>query len=137
MQGSHDWQQTLAAGYKEDGYTSSQADPCVRWRRQNGKYTITSTYGDDVLGGAEGDVEKKKAIEDLGKRWESSEVRSEILLGMKITQDKKTGVITLLQKAYFTRMLEHFGLQNVKRRQTPLPPDNKLEAAPNPLPDDE
>ncbi|GAW10056.1 retrovirus-related pol polyprotein [Lentinula edodes] len=137
MQGSHDWQETLAAGYKEDGYTSSQADPCVRWRRQNGKYTITSTYGDDVLGGAEGDVEKKKALEDLGKRWESGEVRSEILLGMKITQDKKTGAITLSQKAYFTCMLEHFGLQNVKRRRTPLSPDNKLEAAPNPLPDDE
>ncbi|GAW04991.1 retrotransposon unclassified [Lentinula edodes] len=109
MQGAHDWGDTLSLAYEEDGYTKSKADPCIHWRRENGKYTITSTYGDDVCGGASDKEAKEKALHDLGKRWESSEVRTEVLLGMHISQDKASGAITLSQRAYFSRMLETFG----------------------------
>lgn len=66
MQGSHDWQATLAEGYKDDGYTTSRADPCIRFRRDGDEYTITSTYGDDVCGGSSTKEGRDKAVGDLG-----------------------------------------------------------------------
>jgi hypothetical protein len=133
MQGSHDWQETLAAGYKDDGYTASRADPCIRYRRKGNEYTITSTYGDDVCGGSSTAVGRKEAIDDLGRRWEANEVRTQVLLGMTITQDPITKDITISQKSYFQRMIAHFVLGHVRRRKTPLPPNVKLTESTNPL----
>ncbi|GAV99168.1 retrotransposon Ty1-copia subclass [Lentinula edodes] len=137
MQGSHDWQETLAAGYSDDGYVTSRANPCIRYRREGGEYTLTSTYGDDVCGGSSTENGRLRAVNDLAKRWESSEVSSHVLLGMNIQQNPITRAITISQKAYILRMLEHFQLLHVRRRHTPLPPNVKLCEAPTPLPDDD
>lgn len=74
---------------------------------------------------------------DLGKRWEANEVTTEVLLGMTIRQDPNSKAITISQRAYFSRMLAHFRLENVRRRNTPLPPNVKLHESPDPLPDEE
>lgn len=137
MQGSHDWQATLAAGYVADGYTPSRADPCIRYKRVRGEYTITSTYGDDVCGGSSTKAGRDEAIAGLGKRWEANEVTTGVLLGMTIRQDPETKAITISQKTYFQRMLQHFGLDHVRRRHTPLPPNVKLKESPTPLPDED
>ncbi|GAW04347.1 retrotransposon Ty1-copia subclass [Lentinula edodes] len=137
MQGSHDWQATLAAGYKEDGYTTSRADPCIRYKRVGGEYTITSTYGDDICGGSSTKAGRDRAVADLGRRWEANEVTLAVLLGMTIRQHPETKAITISQKTYFQRMLTHFELDKVRRRNTPLPPNVKLKESPNPLPEDE
>ncbi|GAW09849.1 retrotransposon Ty1-copia subclass [Lentinula edodes] len=129
MQGSHDWQETLAAGYREDGYTTSRADPCIRYRRDGAEYTLTSMYGDDVCGGASTEAGRLRAVNDLAKRWESSEVTSHVLLGMNVQQDPTTKSITI--------SLEHFQLLQVRRRHTPLPPNVKLCEAPTLLSDDD
>lgn len=136
-QGSYDWQATLAEGYRQDGYVTSRADPCIRYRRAAEEYTLTGTYGDDVFGGSLTGEGKKDAISDLGKRWEAGEVKSNVLLGMTIKQNPKTGSITISQEIYFGKMIEHFGFQNVIPRRTPLPPNLKVKQAPNPLPEDE
>ncbi|GAV99165.1 Gag-Pol polyprotein [Lentinula edodes] len=137
MQGSHDWQETLAAGYTADGYITSRADPCIRYRRVRNEYTITSTYGDDVCGGSSTVAGRDRAVGDLGKRWEANKVTSQVLLGMTIHQDPESKAVTISQKAYFQRMLTHFGLDKVRCRVTPLPPNVKLHASPNPLPEQE
>ncbi|GAW05279.1 Gag-Pol polyprotein [Lentinula edodes] len=137
MQGSHDWQETLATGYNADGYKTSRADPCICYKRTGGEYTITSTYGDDVCGGSTTKGGRDKAIADLGKRWEANEVNTEVLLGMTIRQHPTTKAVTISQKAYFQRMLAHFELEHIRRRSTPLPPNVKLHESPQPLPEEE
>ncbi|KAF8831255.1 hypothetical protein HHX47_DHR1000495 [Lentinula edodes] len=137
MQGSHDWQATLATGYTADSYTASQADPCIRYRRIGEEYTITSTYGDDVCGGASSETGRDRAVRDLGKQWEAHEVKTEVLLGMTIWQDPQTKAITISQTAYLQRMLAHFHLDHVRRRTTPLPPTMHLHESSKPLPADE
>lgn len=135
MQGSHDWQDTLGKGYEEDGYIASKADPCVRYRRIDDEYTLSTTYSDGVNGASSTEDGRKKAIADLGKRWESSEVNSGVLLGMTISQDPISKSITISQKSYFERMLEHFGMENVRIRRTPLDPKVKIIESTNPLPE--
>lgn len=136
-QGSHDWQATLAEGYKEDGYVTSRADPCMRYRRVKEEYTLTGTYGDDVFGGSSTGGGKGDAVSDLSKRWEAGEVTSNVLLGMTIKQDAKSGSITISQQVYFEKMIEHFGFQKIQPRRTPLPPGLKVKESPNPLPEEE
>lgn len=135
MQGSHNWQETPAAGYKADGYITSRANPCIRYRRKGDDYAITSTYGDHICRGSSTAAGRDKAVADLGKQWEANEVTSQVLLGMTICQDPESKSITISQKAYFNRMLTHFGLDKVRRRTTPLPPNVKLHATLNPLPE--
>ena len=43
MQGGHDWYETLSTSYDNLGYTTSRADPCVRFKKENGNYTLTDT----------------------------------------------------------------------------------------------
>lgn len=112
-QGSYDWQAMLLEGYKEDGYVTSRVDPCIRYRRTEGEYTLTGTYGDDVFGGSSTDGEKEYAILDLGKHWEASKVKSNVLLGMTIMQNPATGSITISQEVYFEKMIEDFGFQKI------------------------
>ncbi|KAJ4470997.1 hypothetical protein C8R41DRAFT_924722 [Lentinula lateritia] len=56
---------------------------------------------------------------------------------MSISQDPSTRAITISQQGYFTRMLQHFGLQDVQPKKTPLPVGIQLEQSPETLPDDE
>ncbi len=44
MQGAHDWYETLTMTYDKLGYVSSRADPCVRYKKAVGEYTLTDTY---------------------------------------------------------------------------------------------
>ena len=92
---SHHWQATLGNAYKEDGYTSSLADPSIHFCRADDTYTIHGTYGDDVFGGTSG--EKAIVVDELCKCWESNEVLNETLLGVHISHDTWTGSITLSQ----------------------------------------
>jgi len=63
MQGTHDWYETLTETYNKLGYTTSRADPCVRYKQEDNDYTITDTYTDDVFGASttEGEVERRKS----------------------------------------------------------------------------
>lgn len=135
MQGSHDWQETLTAGYKADGYITFWADPCIQYRRNGEDYTITSTYGDDVCGGSSTVADRARVIADLSKWWEANKVTSQVLLGMTICQDQESKAVTISQKTYFQHMLAHFGLEHVRCRSTPLPPNVKLRESPTPLPE--
>lgn len=67
MQGGHDWYETLASTYDKLGYTTSRADPCVRFKRENGNCTITDTYTDDIFGASNNNEEIKKRWERYGK----------------------------------------------------------------------
>lgn len=103
----------MSKGFAEDGYVTSRADSCIRYRREGPEYTLSGTYRDDVFGGTLTDKGKEKAVSDLSKRWEAGEVTTNVLLGMNIKQDPNDSLITISQRVYFEKMLEHFSFQNV------------------------
>ena len=84
MQGAHDWYEMLKETYEQLGYTTSRADPCVRYKRDGGQYTITDTYTDDVFGASTTDEEIRKRKNKMGDVWEIKDVgESEYFLGMR------------------------------------------------------
>ena len=98
MQGGHDWYRTLSTSYDELRYTTSRADPCVRIKKEDGNYTITNTYTNDVNGASNNDEEIKKRKEEIGAIWEIKDIgENKYFLGMCIQQDLTKGTIHLTQ----------------------------------------
>ena len=67
MQGGHDWYETLSTTFNQLGYTTSRADPCIQFKKENDNYTITDTYTDDIFAALNTDEEIKRRKERFGK----------------------------------------------------------------------
>jgi len=98
MQGAHDWYETLTNTYNKLGYTTSRVDPCVRYKKDGDKYTLTDTYTDDVFRASKMDREIQRRKDKIGKEWEIKNVGdNEYFLGMRVQQDIDQGTIQLTQ----------------------------------------
>jgi reverse transcriptase-like protein len=138
MQGGHDWYETLGATYDQLDYTTSRVDPCVRFKRENGNYTITDTYTDDIFGASNTDDEIRRQKDEIGRVWEIKDVgETEYFLGMRVQQDLNLGTIRLTQCPYWEHVLNRFGLDNVTPRNVPLPPGSILDSNMSPKTDSE
>ena len=99
MQGTHDWYKTLGTTYDKLNYATSQADPCVRFKKEDGNYTITDTYTDDIFGASNNDEEIQRRKDEIGKIWDIKDVgETEYFLGMRVQQDLGLGTIRLTQR---------------------------------------
>jgi hypothetical protein len=128
MQGAHDWYETLSKTYTNLGYTTSNADPCVRFKKENGNYTITDTYTDDIFGASNDDKEVKRRKDEIGKVWEIKDVgENEYFLGMRVQQDLNLGTIRLTQRPYWEHVINRFRLEGITPRNTPLPTGISLD----------
>ena len=122
MQGGHDWYETLSTTFNQLGYTTSRADLCVRFKKENDNYTITDTYTDDIFAASNTDEEIKRRKGEIGKVWEIKDVgETEYFLGMRVQQDLDSGTIRLTQRPYWEHVLNRFGLDNITPRNVPLP----------------
>ena len=122
MQGGHDWYETLSTTFNELGYTTSHADPCIQFKKENGNYTITNTYMDDIFGASKDDEEIKKRKEEIGDIWDIKNMgETEYFLGMRVQQDLQARTIHLTQCPYWEHVLAKFNLDQVTPRNIPLP----------------
>jgi hypothetical protein len=138
MQGGHDWFETLGTTYDKLGYTTSRADPCVRFKRDNGNYTLTDTYTDDVFGASNNEEEAKRRKDEMGKIWDIKDVgENEYFLGMRVQQDLNLGTIRLTQRPYWEHVISRFGLDSIVPRNTPLPVGVILDNTMSPQTDSE
>ena len=123
MQGAYDWFYLLDNTFAALRYYQSKADSCVQSRLINGEHTLMSTHTDDVFGAPTTGDGATEAKAELDRCFEIKDLGTlSIILGIKISQDSVTGSISLTQKAYLKRTLEHFGMANCNPKSTPLPP---------------
>ena len=138
MQGGHDWYETLSSTYNDLGYSTSRADPCVRFKKEGGNYTITDTYTDDTFGASNDDEEIKRRKEEIGAVWEVKDVgETEYFLGMRVQQDMEQGTIRLTQQPYWEHVINRFNLTGVTPRNIPLPSGIILDSNMSPKTDSE
>src|SRR5277367_1503505 len=138
MQGGHDWYKTLSTTFDKLGYTTSRADPCVRFKEENGNYSITDMYTDDIFGASKDDGEIRKRKDEIGKIWDIKDVgETEYFLGMRVQHPLQQGTIRLTQCPYWEHVLTRFNLGNVTPRNTPLPVGIILDSHMSPKTDSE
>ncbi len=83
MQGAHDLYKMLMNIYNKLGYTTSRADPCVRYKKENDRYTLTDTYTDDIFGVLKTNREAQERKDEMGKEWEIKDMgANEYFLGV-------------------------------------------------------
>ncbi|KAF7776615.1 hypothetical protein Agabi119p4_5008 [Agaricus bisporus var. burnettii] len=122
MQGAHDWARTLERTYQSHGYTTSRADPQVRFRVHQDEITLTSTWTDDILGASSTEIGESTAKEELRSSHELKDLgQAKYILGRRIETDDTTGCIKLSQRAYSERIIKKFNMSDAKPRSTPLP----------------
>jgi hypothetical protein len=138
MQGAHDWYETLMATYDKLGYVTSRADPCVKYKREEGGYTITDTYTDDVFRASKTDEEVQMRKNEMAKEWEIKDVgENDYFLGMRVQQDLDAGTIRLTQWPYWEHVINRFDLGHIHPRNTPLPVGVVLDTNMSPNTDSE
>ena len=129
MQGAHDWYKTLAKTYEDLGYITSHADPCIRFKKEEGNYTLTNTYTDNVFGASNNDEEEEKSKGKIGEIWEMKDVgENAYFLGMRVQQDLEQGTIRLTQRPYWEHIINQFNLEHITPRNTPLPTGINLDS---------
>ena len=112
MQGGHNWCKMLSATFNKIGYTTSCTDPCVWFKKENGNYTITDTYTDDIFGASNNDEECERRKKEIRMEWEIKNVgETEYFLGMQVQQDLTLGTIRLTQHPYWEHIISRFNLE--------------------------
>jgi len=108
--------------FKGHRYYRSKADPQICSRVQNDKFTLTSTWTDDILGASSTLERETLAKEELAVSYELKDIGEvKLILGMRINRNPSSGDITLLQRAYCERMLRRFRMDDCASTFTPLP----------------
>ena len=129
------WNITIDSYLRENGYTASDADPCIYFKRikEDGKsfLMIIAIYVDDVIIASNNLVllkEEKKKLEREYDMVDQGEIN--YILGMSITRDRKSGILRINQAAYLHNVLKRFGMDECKPVSTPMETGKIFEKLP-------
>jgi hypothetical protein len=126
-QASRRWYQTLSCGLAEVGFTKSQSDPAVFFKRTGAELAVLAIHVDDsTLAGTsqdfliqiKDDISKKFKLTNLGPiLW---------LLGIAITRDEANRTLSLSQQAYIESILRRYNFTDCKPLSMPMDPNSQL-----------
>ncbi|KAG9225833.1 hypothetical protein CCMSSC00406_0008361 [Pleurotus cornucopiae] len=121
VQAGNNWWEELDGVYKDLGYERSEADQCVRARKDEKGETHTGTYTDDIAGGSSSLEEAERAKRELGEKYALKVTdQVEFSLGMKLEHDREKGTASLSMRGYLEWLLERHGFTNIKPKSTPF-----------------
>ncbi|KAG9219551.1 hypothetical protein CCMSSC00406_0008242 [Pleurotus cornucopiae] len=121
VQAGNNWWRELDASYTDLKYVRSEADQCVRSRKDAKGETHTGTYTDDIAGGSSSLEEAERAKRELGEKY-AIKVTDEVefSLGMRLEHDREKGTATLSMRGYLERLLERHSFSDIKPKSTPF-----------------
>ena len=116
------------------GFKSTSIDQTLFRMERNGpkgkEVILLSLYVDDGACATNSEVFYKEFIAALQAKYQlSDQGKLEWHLGMKFTQDLRTGTIKIDQKAYIDAVLKRFDMSDANERDTPLEPKVRLSKA--------
>jgi hypothetical protein len=122
-QGAHDWYAELRKIFVKYDYSISNADEAVFHKFDSAHYTIVATATDDftIIGDSTDSTSLiKKQLSNYFEIANMGEIKW--LLGISITRDPKSKLISLGQQAYIEQITKHFDLENVRTTTTLMEP---------------
>ena len=128
-QAPRQWYKKFDSFMLNQGYTRTEADPCVYVQRYpDGKFIILLLYVDDMLiiGPDVDMISRLKS--NLAKTFDMKDLGSaRRILGMEIIRDRKSCKLCLSQEKYIERVLQRFNMKNAKPVSTPLAAHFKMK----------
>jgi hypothetical protein len=109
------------------GFKRSDYDSCVYSKIVNGSAIYLLLYVDDMLIAAKNKSEIAKLKAQLNLEFEMKDLdAAKKILGVKITRDRKSGMLYFSQRGYIEKVLRRFNMQDAKPVSTPLASHFKL-----------
>lgn len=114
------WNETVKRALTEYGYTQSTIDPCLFYKKTNGKWCYVLIYVDDIITASEDDFTMSDLEENLKKDFDISSLgRISYYLGCQIERDGY-GDFFINQSVYIKKIIEESGMKDAKSSLIPL-----------------
>lgn len=112
------WNKNVDSFLKDAGFISSEADPCVYIRGENGKLSIIGLFVDDCLIITDAEQDLKRVKQEFQSRYKMSDLgKLHYILGLEVVRQ---GDATFVNQAkYASEVLKRFGMENCKPVSTP------------------
>lgn len=140
-QAPHEFYEMLRGSLERLGYQRCMSDTCVfvRTSKTSSRPMIIPIFVDDGFPMCHPDdlVEMHADLKVLMTEYEIKEVaNAHVVLGMRVTRDRKARTLKLDQEVYIRRMLEQHGMANCKPAPTPQEERSAKRAASEPAEDE-
>jgi len=107
---------------REDGFTSTRADPCLYIRRKHDHTIMVSVHVDDQLIASNSRQELNAFKKRLNARFECTDNGPvNYFLGFNVIRDRTRRRLVISQEHYVEALLERFDMTNSNPVRTPLP----------------
>ena len=122
------WYHKFDTFMRSQGFKHSNENPCLYVKKpRDGQLIMLILYVDDMLIAGH----SKKDIAELKQKLSSQFDMKDLgdahhILGMRVTRDRKKGLLFLSQEEYVHKVLERFNMQSGRSVSTPLPAYLKL-----------
>src|SRR5436189_2191398 len=117
-QATHEWFEEVDKHLKTIGFTASEADPNLYFKRSENLYLLL--YVDDMLligTRAEVNAAKKRIM----ARWKSKDLGpAKLFVGFQIERNRAAKSMKIHQNFYTTKLLQRFGMANANSRSLPM-----------------
>ena len=129
-QSPRQWYKRFDSFITTTGFSRSDYDSCVYFKRVDDGFVYLLLYVDDMLIAAKDIDVIVKIKAQLNSEFEMKDLGpAKKILGMEISRDRKAGVLYLSQKGYINKVLKRFNMSNAKPVSTPLASHFKLSSA--------
>ena len=114
------WNKTFTCFLLKQGFTQSEADPCLFIYNKNGRNILIALYVDDGLVAAkQGDSELNNFLQHLQKEFHITYSPAEYFLSLEI-EHLDDGSFAINQEHYIDRILEKFKMADCNGISTPV-----------------
>jgi Reverse transcriptase (RNA-dependent DNA polymerase) len=128
------WFGRFCQAMKSYGYTQSESDHTMFFKKNQGKITVLIIYVDDMIITGDDHVEIKELETRLSKEFEMKNLGGlKYFLGIEVSRSKEG--IFLSQRKYILDLLTEVGMINCKPVDTPMVQNLKLDIEPNKRPE--
>lgn len=124
-QGSKNWYNAMHRALSELGFTRSEADHGVFFKRVGKDIIILAVHVDDGMVTGNNAMLIKKFKEDINKKYKITDLGPVYsLLGFKITRDLANKTISLSQMAYIEAIITKYNFNDLKPSAIPMDPSH-------------
>jgi hypothetical protein len=132
-QGARNWYEALCQALMELGFTRSEADHGIFFKRVGNDIIILAIHVDDGMVTGNNVALIKKFKEDINKKYKITDLGPvHWLLGIKISRDVINKTISLSQLAYIEAIITRFNFDNLKPCAIPMDPSAPLSKSQSP-----
>jgi hypothetical protein len=114
------WNKTLTTALTKLGLVQNRSDPCVFTQRVVSSVLHLAVWVDDCIVATNDPTLREKLLAALRKEFRIPEVEElHWVLGMRVTRDRSRRILCVDQAQYTRDILERFGLDGVRPKDTP------------------